>query len=62
MYRPSQAVPCQAIEGVPDRTHSCEPNPDSMFNAYERISSRGLVVVGWYHRCDVVCDGGVCGE
>ena len=52
-------MPCQAIEGVPDRTHSCEPNPDSMFNAYERISSRGLVVVGWYHRCDVVCDGGV---
>ena len=52
-----QAVPCRAVEGVGARTHSCEPEPSSMSDACIRIGDMGLLLVGWYHRCVMWCDG-----
>ena len=53
-----QTIPCNAVEGADwqERAHSVELHSISHFDAARIAESKGLSVIGWYHRCVLLCE------
>jgi len=55
-HNTNQAIPCSALEDESvHRDQNVEMDPCSEMLARDRIASKGLNIVGWYHRCVNVC-------